>query len=83
MYISVEVQAAKKRAQMARIAAKGTPEYAALYASQPAQVRIAAEQKAQRAVRREMKQALEAEGIKTANEAVSVFGSVDLTDGEE
>ena len=79
MFISNEVQAASKRAQLARLKAKGTPEYPALYASQPEQVRIAAEQKAKRAVRREMKEALEASGIRTANEAVAVFGSVNLS----
>lgn len=83
MFISNEVQAAKKSAQIARIAAKGTPEYPTLYASQPEQIRIAAEQKKERAVRREAKEVLEAAGIRTANEAVSVFGSVGLTEGEE
>ncbi len=82
MFISTEVQAARKKAQLVRLAAKGTPEYPELYAAQPEQVRIAAEQKKARAVRREMKEALEAAGIRTANEAVAVFGSANLTEGE-
>lgn len=80
MFISNEVQAACKKAQIVRLAAKGTPEYPALYAAQPEQVRKAAEQQKERAVRREVKQALEAAGIRTANEAVATFGSVDLTE---
>ena len=56
---SPTVRAARKKAQRARIAAKGSKEYSKLYASQPDQVRIAAEQTAARKVRRAAQLAIE------------------------
>lgn len=50
--LTAEAQQAKKSAQIARLAAKGSKGYSKLYASQPAQVRIAAEQKAARKTER-------------------------------
>lgn len=82
---SPEVQTAAKKAQLARIAAKGTPDYPALYASQPEQIRIGKAQRAERAKRREAKVTLQALLADEANQAVDVFtraGSVDLEGAE-
>lgn len=78
MQLSEDTRAAQKKAQLARLAAKGTPEYLALYASQPEQIRIAAEQGAQRKAERDAKNALNAAKLKAANEAVEVFGSLEV-----
>ncbi len=73
-----EVRAAQKKAQLARLAAKGTPEYPALYASQPEQIRKAAEQGAIRKAERDAKNALRDAMQKSANEAVEIFGNLEV-----
>ena len=70
---SPEARTAAKKAQLARLAAKGSPEYPALYASQPEQIRKGAEQRAERAKHREMKAAVIALATSEANKAVDVF----------
>jgi len=79
MQLSEETQAARKKAQLARLAAKGTPGYPALYASQPEQIRIAAEQGKARQAEREAKNAINAAKLKAANEAVDVFSNAEVT----
>jgi hypothetical protein len=78
MKLSEETRAARKKAQLSRLAAKGTPDYPALYASQPEQVRIAVEQGAQRKAQREAKDALNQAVLKSSNEAVEVFGNLEV-----
>ena len=78
MKLSNEARAAAKEAQMVRLKAKGTPEYPALYASQPAEIRIAAEQGAKRKAEREAKNALSAAILKSSTEAVEIFGSLEV-----
>ncbi len=78
MILSEEARAAAKKAQLARLAARGTPEYPALYASQPAQVRKAAEQGAIRKAERDAKNALSDAMQKSANEAVEIFGNLEV-----
>ncbi len=78
MKLSNEANAAAKKAQLVRLKAKGTPEYGALYASQPAQIRIAAEQGAQRKAEHEAKNALSTAILKSSAEAVKIFGSLEV-----
>ena len=78
MIVSESTQKARKKAQLARLAAKGTPGYGALYASQPEQQRIAAEQGAQRKAVRDAKNALNAAALQSANEAAEVFGNLEV-----
>ncbi len=80
MILSEETRAARKKAQLTRLAAKDTDieNYPALYASQPEQQRIAAEQGAQRKAQREAKDALNQAALQSANEAVDVFGSLEV-----
>ena len=68
-----EVRKALKKQQLERLAAKGTPEYPALYASQPEQLRKAAEYQADRKIRRDLKEAAKLRAIVEANEGASVF----------
>ncbi len=83
MFVSEAANAAAKKAQLARLALKGTPEYPAMYAKQPEQIRIAAEQQAARKVRRDAKEALQAGALSDAAGALAVFGGgVDLTAGK-
>lgn len=67
------VRAALKEQQLARLAAKGTPEYPALYAAQPEQLRLAAEYEAERKIRRDIKAAAKAVALREANEGANVF----------
>jgi len=78
MQLSDEARAAAKEAQLARLAAKGTPEYPALYASQPEQIRIAAEQGVQRKALHDAKGALSTAKLQAANEALEVFGNLEV-----
>ncbi len=83
MILSQAARDAAKKAQLARLALKGTPEYPEMYAKQPEQIRIAAEQRAARKVRREAKEALEATALSDAAGALAVFeGGVKLTAGK-
>ncbi len=75
MQLSPSTKAAQKTAQLSRLAAKGKPGYAALYASQPEQIRIAAEQGKARKAIRAAKEALNLGARKAANEAVDVFSA--------
>jgi len=68
-----EVRKALKKQQLARLAAKGTPEYPALYAAQPEQVRKAAEYGAERKIRRDLKEAAKVRAIVEAAEGADVF----------
>ncbi len=68
-----EVRKALKKQQLARLAAKGTPEYPALYASQPEQLRKAAEYGAERKIRRDFKEAAKVRAIVEAGEGADVF----------
>lgn len=72
--LTVEAQKAKKDAQIARLAAKGTKGYSKLYASQPAQVRIDAEQKAARKVARDARDAVSLGIVQDETAAASAFG---------
>ena len=80
MILSEEERAARKRAQVARIGAKGTPEYPALYAKQPEQIRIAAKALSVREAEREAQEALKRATIAAGDDAVALWGSVnDMT----
>ncbi len=71
--IDPEVRKALKKQQLARLAAKGTPEYPALYASQPEQLRKAAENQAERKAIRDLKESAKARALIEAGEGASVF----------
>lgn len=71
--LSVEVRAANKKAQTARVAAKGTPEYPVIYAQQPEQVRLAAEHRAARVAERQAKAAIAAAAIAAGDEAAGLW----------
>ncbi len=68
-----EVRKALKTQQLQRLAAKGTPEYPALYASQPEQLRKAAEYQAERKIIRDLKTAAKLRAIVEASEGAAVF----------
>ncbi|KKL67091.1 hypothetical protein LCGC14_2138450 [marine sediment metagenome] len=76
-----EVRKALKKQQLARLAAKGTPEYPALYAAQPEQVRKAAEYGAERKIRRDLKEAAKVRAIVEAAEGAKVFEGADVFKG--
>ena len=73
MILSKEERAARKRAQVARIAAKGTPKYSELYASQPEQIRQRAKDQAARKVEREVRNAAALSAAASARESASIF----------
>lgn len=79
MQLSPSTRAAQKTAQLARLAAKGKPGYAALYASQPEEVRIAAEQGKARKVVRDAKEALNLAALKAAGESADVFSAAKVS----
>lgn len=84
MIVSEAVAATRKKAQLARLAKKGTPEYAELYAKQPAQQRKAAVYKAQRQTARALKLQAQKEAGSDAEGAIEVFGGnmqVSMTQG--
>ncbi len=68
-----EVRKALKKQQLLRLAAKGTPEYPALFAAQPEQLRKAAEYGAVRKITLDFKEAAKLRAIVEANEGASVF----------
>ena len=78
MITSEKTQKARKKAQMARLAMKGTPEYPAMYAAQPEQVRKAAEYKAIRKAERDAKHAFSDTAELDALAAVDVFSSMEV-----
>ncbi|MEE8579816.1 MAG: hypothetical protein V3S78_07670 [Hyphomicrobium sp.] len=73
MLLSPEARAARKSAHLARIAAKGSANYPALYASQPAQVAKAAENAERAQALREAKATQHATEIANAQGAAEVF----------
>lgn len=75
MILSAEERAAKKQSQMARLAAKGTPGYARVYAQQPDQIRLAAEAKAKRQADQDAKDALKRAVIAAGDEAASLWST--------
>ena len=76
MITSPEERSARKKAQVARLGAKGTPQYAVLYAQQPAQIRKKAKAEAQRAADREAAEAIKRATLAAGDEAASLWGSV-------
>jgi len=76
MSLPEQVQASRKKAQLARLAAKGSPEYPAIYAAQPDQIRRAAEQGAVRQKVREAKAAAVTEASLDADAAIAAFGGI-------
>ena len=73
---SQQTRAKQKEAQLARLAAKGTPEYGEIYAAQPDQIRIQAEQYAARQEERALKLAGDIEANSDADAAVAAFSSI-------
>lgn len=80
--LTTEERTARKNAQLARIAVKGSPEYPILYAQQPDQIRKAREQKAVRDAARQAQAAIQSLHVQDANAAVNIFNGVNLTSGE-
>jgi len=78
MILSKQAMAARKEAQKTRLAAKGSDEYPALYASQPEQMRIAAEQGAARKILHDQKNSDSAAALEAAHDAVDVFGQMEV-----
>lgn len=75
MIITSEERAAKKKAQVARLGAKGTPQYAVLYAQQPEQIRLKAKADAQRAAERQAADALKQATLDAGDAAASLWGN--------
>jgi hypothetical protein len=73
--ITPEERSAKKKAQVARVGAKGTPQYAVLYAQQPEQIRLKAKAEAKRAAEREAADAIKRATLAAGDEAASLWGS--------
>jgi len=78
MILSPQAMAARKEAQNKRLAAKGSENYPALYASQPEQIRIAAVQGALRKKLHDEKIATSSDAIQQAHDAVDVFGQMEV-----
>lgn len=66
-------RAARKQAQKARVAAKGTPQYPYLYAQQPEQIRLAETQTASRLAQKAAKDAASSVQIQDALASVKTF----------
>ena len=81
MQLSQEAHTARKRAQLARLAAKGSPEYPAIYAAQPEQIRIAKEQGAARKVIRDAKNAINTAALVAANVGAKDVENIATTKG--
>ncbi len=79
MIRSEEERLANKKQQLARLAAKGTPEYPVLYAKQPEQIRLAAENKVKREAEREATDALKRAVIAAGEEAANLWKTNELT----
>lgn len=73
---SIQTRVKQKEAQLARLAAKGTPEYGDIYAAQPDQIRIKAEQYAVRQEVRAIKLAADTEASSDADAAVAAFSNL-------
>lgn len=83
MSFSEETQAARKTAQLARLAAKGTPGYLELFASQPEQLRKAAIYKAERKAYHDSKQAANSQALADAKGSAETFGNIATKKGEK
>ena len=79
MIVSEETRAKRKTAQLARLAKKGTPEYAELYASTPAQQRKAAVYRTIRQAARALRLAAQVEADSDADGAIETFGNMAVT----
>ncbi len=73
MICSPEARASRKKAQLARDAASTKPGFAELYASQPDQIRIAAEQGAIRKAERAAKNAIATAAHADADASAGIF----------
>ena len=73
--MSAEERAALKKQQLARLAAQGSENYSELYASQPEQLRLAAEDKAKRQIERDAKNAVKRATIQAGEDAASHWKS--------
>jgi hypothetical protein len=71
--MSADARASRKQAQLARIEKKGDPDYPLLYAKQPHEIKVAAEQGAQRKAIRAAKVALEIAMQADARGATEIF----------
>ena len=83
MIRSAEEREALKKAHLARLAAKGSPDYPALYASQPEQQRKAAANAAARKAERDAKDAIQRATVDAAAGAVDAFSGGLSTKGAE
>ncbi len=83
MYGTTEERAARKKLQLARIAAKGSPEYHEMYARNPVIIARAAEIAAERELIRQAKIARASKVISEAEEAALVFNGPRLTAKED
>ncbi len=75
MYGTTEERAARKKLQLARIAAKGTPEYHEMYAKNPVIIARAAAIAAERELIRQAKIAKASRVVSEAEEAAEAFTS--------
>ena len=75
MLLSEEGRATRKAAQIARLERKSDPDYPAIYASQPAEIQKAAEQRATRQAERALKNQAATAAIANAESAASHFNS--------
>lgn len=79
MIVSEAEAATRKKAQLARLAKKGTPEYGKLYARQPAQQRLAAVYKTQRQAARVLRLATKTQANSDAEGAIETFGNMEVS----
>ena len=83
MILSESARAAAKKAQLARLAAKGSPDYPKIYANQPAQIRRAIKLKAERKVFHDAKMAVNAAATADADAAAESFGNLSTKKGDK
>lgn len=74
MILTEQARAVRKKAHKARLAAKGTKNYSTMYASQPAQLRKAAENAVKRQALIEAKRNEDSQAVEEAQGATEVFG---------
>lgn len=70
-------RAARKSAQLARVAAKGSPDYPELYAKQPEQQRLREQQQTERRLERQKAEAEAAQRSNDAQMAAGLFGNLE------
>lgn len=73
MLLTEPERKARKEAQIARLALKGTPGYSKAYESQPEQIRLRAKEQARRKAERDEKRAAAIQAAQDAQEAAEVF----------